>query len=206
MLLSLSNASVKGRAFRERERERERILFIRRLIFAERHFVREVDSDPRRDGGPGFCRHRCGRDVPSVPPEQPPLSAASPRELIYNAHLGNTKGLLSFSRFNVFSPRVAVARCPFYTLFRRRRRARPFPAPLLPSFPFPSRTFPSSWRRARDVPPSPPSSLVVLLPPRLFAAFRFAGFRYSDIDNHRDLCIGLLMTSLDFANVKVGRI
>lgn len=36
-------------------------------------------------------------------PEQPPLSAASPRELIYNAHLGNTKELLSSSRFNVFS-------------------------------------------------------------------------------------------------------
>lgn len=50
--------------------------------------------------------------------EQPPLSAASPRELIYNAHLGNTKGLLSSSRFNAFSPKSP--RCPFYTLFRRR--------------------------------------------------------------------------------------
>lgn len=42
------------------------------------------------------------------PLEQPPLSAASPRELIYNAHLGNTKGLLSSSRFNAFSPQAAA--------------------------------------------------------------------------------------------------
>lgn len=62
------------------------------------------------------------------PLEQPPLSAASLRELIYNAHLGNTKGLLSSSRFNAFFPKSP--RCPFYTLFRRRQ---PFPQ-LLFSF------------------------------------------------------------------------
>lgn len=56
-----------------------------------------------------------GIGVASCPPlcsprplEQPPLSATSPRELIYNAHLGNTKGLLSSSRFNAFSPQVAA--------------------------------------------------------------------------------------------------
>lgn len=83
---------------------------------------------------------------PSCSPRQPPLSAASLRELIYNAHLGNTKGLLSSSRFNVFSPRVAAARCPFYTLFRRRH-----PFPRRPFFLFPPLSF--SRGRSRNILP-----------------------------------------------------
>lgn len=91
--------------------------------------------------------------VASCPPlcsfrslEQPPLSAASsppPRELIYNAHLGNTKGLLSSSRFNAFSPKSP--RCPFYTLFRRHL------SPSL-SFLFPRllHVFPFLCRQFRD--------------------------------------------------------
>lgn len=95
-------------------------------------------------GGIGVAVMSCSPFCSLRPSGQPPLSAASPRELIYNAHLGNTKGLLSSSRFNVFSPRVA-ARCPFYTLFRRRH---PFPS-LVFFFlsPFSSRMLPFSRRR-----------------------------------------------------------
>lgn len=88
------------------------------------------------------------------PLEQPPLSAASPRELIYNAHLGNTKGLLSSLRFNAFSPKSP--RCPFYTLFRRRH---PFPQRSF-LFPRSPHVFPFLRRRFRDtLSPSIRSSL-----------------------------------------------
>lgn len=59
-------------------------------------------------GGIGVAVASCPPLCSPRPLKQPPLSAAFPRELIYNAHLGNTKGLLSSLRFNVFSPQVAV--------------------------------------------------------------------------------------------------
>lgn len=66
--------------------------------------------DPPSD----FCWHRCGRATAGLAtPNLPPL-----RKLIYNAHLGNTKELLSSLRFNVFSPRRLAAH-PFLSLLAR---------------------------------------------------------------------------------------
>lgn len=118
----------------------ERTLLIRRLIFAEGILFAKWIRIPvamvvSASGGIGVVvvSHRFSRRQLRSP-DQPPLSAASPRELIYNAHLGNTKGLLSSSRFNVFSPRVVVAaRCPFYTLFRRPASLPPSPVSFFPS-------------------------------------------------------------------------
>lgn len=59
-------------------------------------------------GGIGVAVASCPPLCSPRPLKQPPLSATSPRELIYNAHLGNTKGLLSSLRFNAFSPQVAA--------------------------------------------------------------------------------------------------
>lgn len=52
-----------------------------------------------------FWWHRCGRVAARHPRPRHPRSLVPVGELIYNAHLGNTKGLLSSLRFNVFSLR-----------------------------------------------------------------------------------------------------
>lgn len=100
-----------------------------------------------------------GIGVASCPPlcsprplEQPPLSATSPRELIYNAHLGNTKGLLSSSRFNAFSPQVAAL-----SFLHVISSPPSFPPSILFSFPVP----PFLCRRSRDTLPPPIRSLSV---------------------------------------------
>ena len=71
----------------------------------------------RRWSSGDFWWHRCGRAVVLRFATLDPATLVLVGELIYNAHLGNTKGLLSSSRFNVFLSAETRLAFSFFFLF-----------------------------------------------------------------------------------------
>lgn len=126
-----------------------KILFIRILFLAERHFVRKVDSDLHRDGGLifGFWWHRCGRDVLFVllgnPLCQPPPPGSSFITLTWETQKDffHPRALM----FSLLESRRAV----LFTRYFVAAILFPLPYPFfLP--PFSPRVLPFSRRRSRD--------------------------------------------------------
>lgn len=130
----------------------------------------------RRWSSGDFWWHRCGRAVVLRFATLVPDTLVPVGELIYNAHLGSTKGLLSSSRFNAFSPRdeSRLRLSFFFSSLFRRHSTNPFSARRL-AFSFPKATLSRPRRPSGSLDCSSLRLLSALLTP-----FCLDGRRVSD--------------------------